>query len=313
MAPERLNETTKPTREQLVRADIYGYGMVVWQVITDGGLPYEHVTRENVLFARKLNAMHNKPNSDWSPVDDVGKIPDDVPIIFRYLVDQCLASEPSHRPSLALVQKILNKYLAISAESRESPLDYSPSTEPLHYSPSTEPLDYSPSTEPLRHNPFTEILDDSSVTEILDCSSSTETLDYTEARDCSSSAEPLGYSPSESDFDSLIEFEEPNHNTFTKFEEPNRNEMKAEPLGGGTVKGEFTPTPATPSGSSTSRTGTRLTRGRNSSAAQRSERPSLSTLGSKSSTSKSRVSSPRLRQRTRAKLKEMLEQLYRGE
>ncbi|RUS30849.1 hypothetical protein BC938DRAFT_478881 [Jimgerdemannia flammicorona] len=86
MAPERLIETIKPTREQLVLADIYGYGMVVWQVITDGRLPYEDVPRGNMLYAQQLKAVHNKPDSDWSSVDDVGKIPDDVPTVFRQLV-----------------------------------------------------------------------------------------------------------------------------------------------------------------------------------------------------------------------------------
>ncbi|RUP45975.1 hypothetical protein BC936DRAFT_147503 [Jimgerdemannia flammicorona] len=78
------------------------------------GLHYYNVTHgdlkaSNILIDRLLTP---KPDSDWSPVDDVGKIPDDVPTVFRQLVHQCLASEPSHRPSLASVQKLLNNYLA---------------------------------------------------------------------------------------------------------------------------------------------------------------------------------------------------------
>ncbi|RUS28475.1 kinase-like domain-containing protein [Jimgerdemannia flammicorona] len=116
-APERfLKEKKNMTREQLVFVDVYGYGMLVWEVVTDGKRPYDD-HEEVSVYRKKLGAAISKPSEDWNPLEDVGNIPNDVPEVFGVLIQQCLAVEPSRRPPLVSIKSSLDSYLATAALS----------------------------------------------------------------------------------------------------------------------------------------------------------------------------------------------------
>ncbi|RUS33543.1 kinase-like domain-containing protein [Jimgerdemannia flammicorona] len=110
-APERLCGDKNMSSEQLVLADIYSFGMIVWQVVTDGRLPYGEDCQYIDLFGLKMAAKDNRTNSNWNPLDDIGDFSDDVPPTFKELVHACLATEPSRRPSFAQIQQLLGNFL----------------------------------------------------------------------------------------------------------------------------------------------------------------------------------------------------------
>ncbi|RUS29127.1 kinase-like domain-containing protein [Jimgerdemannia flammicorona] len=116
-APERFdNEKKNMTHEQMVLADVYGYGMLVWEVVTDGKRPYDGYT-EDTVYRKKMGAAISKPSEDLNPLKDVGDTPEDAPEVFRELIQQCLAVEPSRRPSLVSIKSSLDNYLATAAPS----------------------------------------------------------------------------------------------------------------------------------------------------------------------------------------------------
>ncbi|RUP43313.1 kinase-like domain-containing protein [Jimgerdemannia flammicorona] len=41
MAPERIKNSNSLADEQLILADVYGYGLIMWEIFTDGRRPYE--------------------------------------------------------------------------------------------------------------------------------------------------------------------------------------------------------------------------------------------------------------------------------
>ncbi|RUS24369.1 hypothetical protein BC938DRAFT_473695 [Jimgerdemannia flammicorona] len=106
MAPERIKNSNSLADEQLILADVYGYGLIMWEIFTDGRRPYEDYDDKEVI-SFKIQSHSQRLN----PLEDIGNLPLDVPRVLRDLVHQCLAPEPSHRPTLAVILESLDFYI----------------------------------------------------------------------------------------------------------------------------------------------------------------------------------------------------------
>ncbi|RUP46653.1 kinase-like domain-containing protein [Jimgerdemannia flammicorona] len=104
VAPERLRQSSneKLTRQESKWSDIFSYGLIVWEVATDGKQPYPG--SDKVVFRAKYT------ESPQHHLHHVGKLPDDAPQVFKFVARQCLEWQPSRRPSLAYVRDKLNAY-----------------------------------------------------------------------------------------------------------------------------------------------------------------------------------------------------------
>ncbi|RUS24659.1 hypothetical protein BC938DRAFT_473267, partial [Jimgerdemannia flammicorona] len=122
-APERLNQQSISdlTHEQLVLADIYGYGMIMWEIITDGTVPYRDCDDRTVdSLKRKLvdGSGNNGPKS--TPLEDIGVPPKGVPPALLDLVERCVAWPPPSRPSLESIYAELATFIAKAAPAPSS-------------------------------------------------------------------------------------------------------------------------------------------------------------------------------------------------
>ncbi|RUS28861.1 hypothetical protein BC938DRAFT_481353 [Jimgerdemannia flammicorona] len=111
MAPERAKSRCMPNvmHDEMVPSDIYGFGLIVWEVVTDGKTPYEGLDEETVFQLKMKAATAIDPDRD--PLQDVGNLSDDIPEVFRDLVRRCLNPQPFLRPSLASIQDTLDDYM----------------------------------------------------------------------------------------------------------------------------------------------------------------------------------------------------------
>ncbi|RUP44836.1 hypothetical protein BC936DRAFT_148955 [Jimgerdemannia flammicorona] len=113
VAPERFQHPSKHfTLQETVLSDIYGYGLIVWEVATDGMQPYADMDDVSVGIAKLKTG---------NPLLHVGNLPDDTPQTFRDIVCQCLLSDPSLRPSFARVQNVLDAYVATASRGVHEP------------------------------------------------------------------------------------------------------------------------------------------------------------------------------------------------
>ncbi|RUS32362.1 kinase-like domain-containing protein [Jimgerdemannia flammicorona] len=111
---ERLRHPDKRfTHQESVLSDIYGYGLIVWEVATDGMQPYAGMNDMTLNIAKISDEI-----SDDNQLQYVGDLPDDTPQVFRDIVCQCLSVDPTLRPSLASVQNTLDAYMATAPAPR---------------------------------------------------------------------------------------------------------------------------------------------------------------------------------------------------
>ncbi|RUS18233.1 kinase-like domain-containing protein [Endogone sp. FLAS-F59071] len=118
VAPERLERKWghPPTHEQCVQSDIFGYGMIMWEVATDGKLPYGDA--DDRVGVKICKSWYQKEDH----LQNVGVLPDDVPQVFRAMVCNCLQWEPLGRMPLKAVYEALDAYV----RTAPPPLDSSP-------------------------------------------------------------------------------------------------------------------------------------------------------------------------------------------
>ncbi|RUP51310.1 hypothetical protein BC936DRAFT_148799 [Jimgerdemannia flammicorona] len=100
VAPERLREQNL-TAEELAIADIYGFGIIMLQVATDGKDPFAE-------FRDPLDVVIDKLNGNTV------EIPEHIPPIFKKIIRESL-SEAGERPSLSSIVLELNEYLAVAS------------------------------------------------------------------------------------------------------------------------------------------------------------------------------------------------------
>ncbi|RUS34057.1 hypothetical protein BC938DRAFT_482647, partial [Jimgerdemannia flammicorona] len=98
--PERLSRQ-KLTHQELILCDIYAYGLVVLEVVTDGKQLYGEMSNQTVIIA-KFHEVDQPHYADG--------LPDDTPRTFQEIVNRCLKYNPSDRPSLTLVQDSFKAY-----------------------------------------------------------------------------------------------------------------------------------------------------------------------------------------------------------
>ncbi|RUP26376.1 kinase-like domain-containing protein [Jimgerdemannia flammicorona] len=110
IAPERIRHYNKKfTREESMLSDIFGYGLITWELVTDGELPYASLEDD---MAIKLAKLDNEKQ-----FEHLGEVPRGVPDVFQDIV-RLSVSEPSLRPSLASAQNAFGVFIACSAQLR---------------------------------------------------------------------------------------------------------------------------------------------------------------------------------------------------
>ncbi|RUS26405.1 kinase-like domain-containing protein [Jimgerdemannia flammicorona] len=122
-APERLNQQSISdlTQEQLVLADVYGYGMIMWEIMTDETVPYRDCDDRTVdSLKRKLVDGSGKNGPKSTPLEDIGVPPKDVPPALLDLVERCVAWPPPSRPSLESIYAELATFNAKAAPAPSS-------------------------------------------------------------------------------------------------------------------------------------------------------------------------------------------------
>ncbi|RUS28805.1 hypothetical protein BC938DRAFT_481428, partial [Jimgerdemannia flammicorona] len=121
IAPERLLNPKKGfSHEVAVLSDIYSYAYIMWEVTTDGLLPYSDMEHDSSLIAAKINT--------GDQLEFVGHIPEETPQVFRDTVQQCLMFDPFLRPTLASVQDALDDYIVTAPAPKEIPFTVSHDT-----------------------------------------------------------------------------------------------------------------------------------------------------------------------------------------
>lgn len=107
IAPERLQNPGKEfTHQESVLSDIFSYGLIVWEIVKDGSLPYGEMDNLSIQIAK----FSGKNQAEF-----VGKLPDDVPPVFESLIFKYLAADPALRPSLALGLDELHEYIDLAS------------------------------------------------------------------------------------------------------------------------------------------------------------------------------------------------------
>ncbi|RUS27318.1 hypothetical protein BC938DRAFT_483432, partial [Jimgerdemannia flammicorona] len=95
VSPERISSPGKLTHQELIKSDIYAYGLVALEVVEDGIQQlYGLLSYQGVIIAKFIEV--DRPQN-------VDHFPGDTPPIFREIINQCL-KHPSDRPPLHLVQ-----------------------------------------------------------------------------------------------------------------------------------------------------------------------------------------------------------------
>lgn len=112
IAPEILQD---PQNCRYNRAtDMYSFGMVLWEIVSDGAIPFQDVKFDFEVRDRVL--MEERP-----PILPTQKCPD----MFSTLIAQCWAHEPSQRPTAVQAANILNALSETLEKENERHLDSS--------------------------------------------------------------------------------------------------------------------------------------------------------------------------------------------
>ncbi|RUS32786.1 kinase-like domain-containing protein [Jimgerdemannia flammicorona] len=111
IAPERIRHYNKKfTREESMLSDIFGYGLITWELVTDGELPYASLEDDMAIKLAKLD-------NEKQQFEHLGEVPRGVPDVFQDIV-RLSVSEPSLRPSLASAQNAFGVFIDCSAQLR---------------------------------------------------------------------------------------------------------------------------------------------------------------------------------------------------
>ncbi|RUS16510.1 hypothetical protein BC937DRAFT_91131, partial [Endogone sp. FLAS-F59071] len=107
IAPERLQNPGKEfTHQESVLSDIFSYGLIVWEIVKDGSLPYGEMDNLSIQIAK----FSGKNQAEF-----VGKLPDDTPPVFESVILKYLAADPALRPSLASALEELHEYIDLGS------------------------------------------------------------------------------------------------------------------------------------------------------------------------------------------------------
>lgn len=98
MAPESIREHQYSTK-----SDVFSYGVLLWELATDGETPHGDQPLKEVALARRDRTA-------------VPTFPDDSPEILVTVARKCWASLPEDRPSFRKVVDMLSKYVAENFE-----------------------------------------------------------------------------------------------------------------------------------------------------------------------------------------------------
>jgi tetratricopeptide (TPR) repeat protein len=91
-APELL-ELTKTRLNYTKQADIFSFGILLWELVTRQ-IPFDHLDRDfDIINAIKTG---QRPT-----------IPDECPEVLKYLIPRCWQQDPSHRPEITEIIKLL--------------------------------------------------------------------------------------------------------------------------------------------------------------------------------------------------------------
>ncbi|RUS32385.1 kinase-like domain-containing protein [Jimgerdemannia flammicorona] len=143
VAPERLEYPGKNfTHSESVLSDNYEFGLVMWEVVTDGKQPYGDMNDLSISIAKR---------KDGDQLQYVGSLHGNLPRVFQRLVSSFLALDPTLRPSLAVAQDFLNVYM----DNAPPPLAFP--TLSLNTIATTIPVITRPETPESPNDPFPEI------------------------------------------------------------------------------------------------------------------------------------------------------------
>ena len=117
LAPEVISGTA----EYDERADIYSYAVVLWELATDGQLPFEEYENEE-CFVREticegvpqkiVNGIKIREavvHTNLRP-----SIPEDCPPTFSALIQQCWSGNPADRPRFPAILDIIRSHIPLS-------------------------------------------------------------------------------------------------------------------------------------------------------------------------------------------------------
>jgi serine/threonine protein kinase len=107
MAPESIREHKYSTK-----TDVFSFGVLLWELMTDGEVPHGDQPLREVAIARRDNCT-------------VPEIPADAPEILAKVARKCWAPTPDDRPAF---KKIVNMLATYVAENFEEDSDLEPNS-----------------------------------------------------------------------------------------------------------------------------------------------------------------------------------------
>ena len=96
-APEYLEEKSNIVENPRVGADIYSFGMIVWELITENK-PFKLLSKDELV--NKVVIEKIRP-----------KIPDNIPTEISQIIRACWQHEEEKRPSFGKIVKILENLI----------------------------------------------------------------------------------------------------------------------------------------------------------------------------------------------------------
>ena len=96
-APEYLEEKSNVVENARMAADIYSFGMIVWELITEMK-PFKTLAKEDLV--NKVVIEKSRP-----------KIPDNIPSEISHIIRACWQHEEDKRPSFGKILKLLENFI----------------------------------------------------------------------------------------------------------------------------------------------------------------------------------------------------------
>ncbi|XP_012261877.2 uncharacterized protein LOC105689443 isoform X2 [Athalia rosae] len=109
-APESLKctDTTIETLEITVKANLWSYAVLLWEIVTWGKIPYDHLCDEEVIQAVLSSTDATAQSITETNFSELLlKCPEDCPQNFYHVMRSCWVIDPDLRPGLDQVQQVL--------------------------------------------------------------------------------------------------------------------------------------------------------------------------------------------------------------